>query len=198
MGLNERIPDAEKNVKRLVLIAASIIATGIFALDIVHYADLSRGISPAPWQRWVEREEAWILIGVSILLAGSWAHYILVESRHEHGNPTVGVESPRLHIYYAHWRYGTMPWQKWDVTEMVRAASNNNSVDMPVSINRFGDPRHGRVKTLIVRYSYAGLSPRRISLPEEREHAPSNLILPEVKLRKKLEEMLKDFPADKT
>jgi hypothetical protein len=82
-----------------------------------------------------------------------------------------------LFIHHARYGYGNWWWQYRNVTKAVRSQIKNNSINLPVSNTYFGDPEFGRLKTLRVKYSYAG-STDIIELLEEKPDRPSRLVLP--------------------
>ena len=83
----------------------------------------------------------------------------------------------QLIIHRARYGYGDWWWQYLDVTKIVISSIRDNSIDLAVSNANFGEPKIGRLKTLRVKYSYAG-STDTIELLEEKPDRPSRLMLP--------------------
>jgi hypothetical protein len=111
--------------------------------------------------------------------------------------PNVPRDRLGLHIHYAKWSYGRLPWQSKDRTIAVRLWIHSNSVEMPITTSTLGEPKFGVPKRLTVSYSFAGFT-RTISIREGIPDAPSQLSLPESELLEALEKMLKQYPVNKT
>jgi hypothetical protein len=184
-------------MRRLIVM---IVATFVFAVfvvfEVAHYSELIDHLIP----KWVdsmitEKTALVAVIASTLVVVFVWAEYIF--ENHKEGNDRDGDPS-KLHVFHAYYAWGNRFWQRKDVTRKVRSSIRNNSVDVPASYKFFGDPKPGKSKWFVVKYSYLGFTRTIDYFPEDYPKWPSRLVLPTRELREELERMLKEFPEKKT